>query len=275
MGCHAPCGGFRGGPFNDPAAVWSKGRRSEVKTVDLSELDLRYFVDAETYNCPFCNRRNVVYVLLRGLSFDWSETKQCHVYFVRCSSCNKTSMHLSYDELSNESRYDFKFKKDVDLDANIFYSVPTSFFVMDARIPEAIRELVTEAEGSLKMNFLTGASACMRKAIYELLVVERISGTDYETRIKALKEKYPSIDAELFDVLGHIQNMTSDKVHEQSWDKWDSRNLRLIIDTLKAVLRDIYVEPDERKQRTQRIARLREEISKTGRTKSPRTGTSG
>ncbi len=68
--------------------------------------------------------------------------------------------------------------------------MPTSFFVIDARIPGIIRELITEAKGCLKMNFLTGASSCARKAIYELLVIERAEGADYETRIKSLKPKY-------------------------------------------------------------------------------------
>ena len=92
-----------------------------------------------------------------------------------------------------------------------------------------IRELINEAEGSLKMNYLTGASACMRKAIYELLVYEKIEGDSYKDRINSLKGLYSLIDPELFDVLGHIQQMTSDKVHEQTWDKWNSPTLRLII----------------------------------------------
>jgi len=47
----------------------------------------------------------------------------------------------------------------------------------------------------------------------------------------------------LFDNLGDIQDMTSEKVHEQSWDKWDSNALRLIIETLKIILYEIYVQP--------------------------------
>jgi hypothetical protein len=52
--------------------------------------------------------------------------------------------------------------------------------VLDNRINVTIRELITEAEGCLKMNFLTGASACIRKAIYELLVLEEATGEHYE-----------------------------------------------------------------------------------------------
>ena len=58
------------------------------------------------------------------------------------------------------------FSDEIDIDSSIFYSVPTSYFVIDKRIPKIIRDLITEADGSLKMNFLTGSSACMRKAIY-------------------------------------------------------------------------------------------------------------
>ena len=64
---------------------------------------------------------------------------------------------------------------------------------------------------------------------------------------------------ELFDILGHIQQMTSDKVHEQSWDKWDSPTLTLTIETLKAVLFEIYVRPDERKQTISKIQKFREQ----------------
>jgi hypothetical protein len=237
---------------------------------DQSHLDLKYFVDSKSYNCPFCNRRHVSYGLeYQPYSFDWSESKVCHVYFVVCHSCGKSSMHLSFMDLHTREGA-LRFKDDLDLDAHIFYSVPTSFFVMDKRINKVIRELITEAEGCLKMNFLTGASACMRKAIYELLVIEKAVGQDYQARIKSLKQKHTHVDHELFDVLAHIQDMTSDKVHEQSWDKWDSANLRLLIDTLKAILQDIYVDPDEKAQRSKRIASMRETISQAKKPKTQR-----
>ena len=142
----------------------------------------------------------------------------------------------------------------------IFHSAPASFFVLDERIPVVIRELISEAEGCLKMNFLTGASACARKAIYELTIKEQATGADYEGRTKSLKIKFPAIEATLFDVLAHIQDMTSDKIHEQSWDKWESPNLTLIIETLKVVLHEIYVAPKERDARSLQIQKLREQV---------------
>jgi len=177
-------------------------------------------------------------------------------------------MHLSYEEIAHfypplggRSGL-YIFNDDIDIDSSIFYSVPTSFFAIDSRIPRIIRELITEAEGSLKMNFLTGASACIRKAIYELLVIEKVDGQYYEDKIKSLKVKYPLSDSDLFDILGHIQQMTSDKIHEQSWDKWDSKNLQLIIETLKTVLYDIYVIPQIKTERSILIKQLREKVEK-------------
>ena len=37
------------------------------------------------YNCPFCNRRNVSYILSGYLGFDWSAEKKCHVSLLQNS----------------------------------------------------------------------------------------------------------------------------------------------------------------------------------------------
>jgi hypothetical protein len=177
-------------------------------------------------------------------------------------------MHLSFDDITTNhvitggSRMGSQFIDNIDIDSKLFYSVPTSFFTLDNRIPKVLRELITEAEECLKMNLLTGSSACTRKSIYELIVKEKVEGTDYQSRIKLLKDKYPSIDPMLFDILGHIQEMTSDKIHEQSWDKWDSGKLKLILETLKTVLYEIYVLPQEKKDRSLSVQRLKEAMVK-------------
>ncbi len=122
------------------------------------------------------------------------------------------------------------------------------------------------------MNFLTGASACMRKAIYELLIIEKAEGSDYESKIKFLKKKYPDVDPSYLDILGHIQDMTSDKVHEQSWDRWESPYLRLIIETLKSVLHDMYVLPRVKAERSKHIQQLRESLVKDKKEKNSGRG---
>jgi transcription elongation factor Elf1 len=232
---------------------------------DYSYLDKQYFIDQTVYNCPFCNRKNVHFEVVQIFSFDWTAKKKCYGFLAKCSFCKNKSMHLSFEEIVKyrEMFDDFYFRDKIrNIDSKIFYSVPTSFFVLDSRIPQIVRELITESEGCLKMNYLTGASACMRKAIYELVVIEKAEGEDYESKIKALKKKYPESDPTLFDILSHIQDMTSDKIHEQSWDRWNSKNLKLIIETLKTVLYDIYVIPKIKAERSKIIQQMRAGVKK-------------
>jgi len=162
-------------------------------------------------------------------------------------------MHLTFENLQEKRPAPTRFKGNIDIDAAIFYSVPSSFFTVDSRIPKVIRELISEAEGCLKMNYLTGASACTRKAIYELLVREKVKGAHYDDRIKALKSSHPEIDPELFDILAQIKDMTSDKIHEQSWDKWESGHLKLFLETLKTILHEMFVVPKEKELRKKSI----------------------
>lgn len=224
-----------------------------AESADQSHLDLKYLIDEKIYNCPFCNRRHVSYKLDDVSTFNWTSTKTCWIYVVKCNSCSKKSMHLAFSDVYHRLNGSPYFTSGTDLDSVMFYSVPTSFFVLDDRIPAVIRELITEAESSRKMNLLTGASACARKAVYEFLVKEEAEGEHYQDKIKSLKARFSNIDPDLFDILGHIQDMTSDKVHEQSWPKWDSANLTLIIETLKAVLHEVYVVPQEKAGRSGRI----------------------
>jgi hypothetical protein len=154
------------------------------------------------------------------------------------------------------------FNTSEDLDEVFFHSIPSSFFIQDERIHKILRELVTEAEGCLKMNFLTGASACVRKAIYEFTLLEQAKGRDYTRRIKFLKRKFHWVDGTHFDVLCHIKDMTSDKVHEQSWDKWDSKHIRLFLEVLRAIFHEIYVAPKEKEQRSKAVSTLIEEVKK-------------
>ena len=249
---------------------------------DLSHLDKKYFIDPHSYNCPFCNRNSVIYSLVQYTIFDWTYDKPCHVYYIKCGSigCEKVSMHWSYKDLrartfggynlQGETIYHpiNRFADNIDIDSELFFSQPTSYFVLDNRIPKKIRELVSEAENSRKANFLVGASASIRKAIYELLKHENVivknektGRADYQASIEALKQKFPKIEPELFDDLGNIQKMTSDQVHEDSWEAWDSKNLRFIIELTKTILYEIYVIPAERKNRSGQLSQMKSELS--------------
>lgn len=241
--------------------------------VDQSHLDSRYFVDERVYNCPFCNRRHVAYHVCDVSKFEWSEGKLCTAFFVRCESCGNRSMHLTFNSppftyitsRGGNQIYRFDSQEDVDmgvlLDNSFFYSVPTSFFVLDERVPRPLRELLTEAEGSLKSNFLTGASACARKIVYELGELSGAAGDNYEDRIKSLKEIHPEVDAAFFDTLLTIQQVTSSKVHENSYDGWEAKHLRVILASLSEVLHEIYVVPAIRADRRKEILALRDTLS--------------
>ncbi len=188
---------------------------------DMSDLDSKYFIDRYVFNCPFCNRRNVDYSIISWFEFDWTDDKKCYGYLAACHSCDNVSMHLTFEDIAIKQTmgyYRFVIQGGEDLDKKFFYSVPTSFFSLDSRIPRVLRELMTEAEGCLKSNFLTGASACARKLVYEIAILEGAEGVDYESRLKSLKGKRPDVEPEYLDTLLTIQQVTSDKVHELSYD---------------------------------------------------------
>lgn len=237
---------------------------------DESHLDSRYFVDENVYNCPFCNRRHVAYVVYDHVRFDWTDKKPCTAFFVRCDSCEKQSMHLTFNSdlsvyeinYSGPGRgYRFRTNPDTVLDQEFFYSVPTSFFVLDERVPRILRELLTEAEGCLKSNYLTGASACARKIVYELGVLNKAVGDNYEDRIKSLKEIHPEVEPAFFDTLLTVQQLTSTKVHESSYDGWEAKHLRVILLSLSDVLHELYVVPALRADRRQAVLALKRELT--------------
>lgn len=100
------------------------------------------------------------------------------------------------------------------------------------------------------------------KAIYELTVKEDAQGSDYESKIKSLKEKFPDIDPSYFDVLAFIKDMTSDNVHEQSWEKWNSAHLNMFIETIRQILIEIYVLPVQKGEKAKIIEKLRHDAMK-------------
>jgi hypothetical protein len=156
-----------------------------------------------------------------------------------------------------------------ELDEYFFFHQPTSFFTIDARINNKLRDLLSEAENCLKMNFLVGASACIRKTVYELIDIEnariiRTNGrTDYQSSIKSLKSKFQRVPEAYFDALANIQEMASDKVHEGSWAAWDHSKLKVLIELTKNVLHEMYVIPEEQKGRAGVASLLLGELKKS------------
>jgi len=176
-------------------------------------------------------------------------------------------MHLTFEKIylssigNNSNKNRFNIDEHEDLDSKFFYSVPTSFFALDTRIPKVLRLLFVEAEGCLKSNYLTGASVCVRKIIYELAILENATGDNYDERIKSLKEARTDVEPEYFDTLLTIQQLTSDKVHEESYDGWESSHLKLLLSTLGEILTLMYVIPELRKEKRTAILELKQKLS--------------
>lgn len=240
--------------------------------MDNSDLDQKYFIDPWRYNCPFCKRNHVSYSIVDMMIFHWSEKKFCYIYKIKCASCEGTSMHLSYEDLRTQEgypkQYIYRFKDKIDIDSKMFFSQPSSFFTIDNRIPAVIRDLIFESEKSRQANLLVGSSACLRKAIYELLKHEDVilrdpktNRANYQESIKKLEKKYAQVTPELFHGLGDIQELVSDHVHEDSWEAWDSLKLRFLIELTKTTLNEMYVIPDERKQNVTALSKLKSAFS--------------
>ncbi len=263
---------------------------------DLSDRDSKYFVSGDTYNCPYCNRRNIKYSIKESGSFDWNRDRTAHFYVVSCSDCNYNSFHLSWYNLARSPNRQKEFmttpthqsyqenpnapighgrveKKEkiqlegyekVELDDVFFYHQPTSFFTLNSLIPSAVREPLNEAQNCLKNNFLTGASAGLRKAIYKLLKHEKIAFQNedgnyitYNQRIKLLSQKFPNIDQGYFHDLEDIQGLTSQELHENDWEDLKPGTLRFLLEVTQQLLNDMYVVPKERQKRRQKIIDLK------------------
>jgi len=236
---------------------------------DMSRLDKKYFIDEKKYNCPFCNRRSVVYQVISVEQVDWSEKRVVNIYRVRCGGCEAVSLHLSdflfgidllkFGEPQNSEGDYIETYKSEDLDEYFFYHQPSSFFIINSLIPKDIRELLAEAEGCRKMSYFVGASGALRKAIYEFLKHQKAEGKHYEDKIKWLKNKYKNIYSEYFDAMSNIQDMTSENLHEKegSWIPWVRKDFDYLMEVTKTVLEEIYVKPDERKSILAKITGLK------------------
>lgn len=251
--------------------------------MDPKEFENKYFIDAHRFNCAFCHVRSIGFIVIEYVSFDWLKDKNAYAYFVKCLGCEKISIHLSYSIFPyNESYLEDTFidppsqkvsdnglpairylspKGEIKVDKNFynngtildeyfFYHHPSSPFSVDPEVPSEIRNLIDEADGCRKQNFLVGASGALRKAIYEFLLDQKVKGNNYQEKIKALKAKYPKAQEEIFDALAGIQDLTSNALHEDelgNWEPWKSENFNYVMQVVKATMYEVYTSPKRSK----------------------------
>lgn len=255
-----------------------------------SFIEENYFIDEDKYNCPFCHNRGIKYVVLAVAEFDESNNKKLKAVFVECSHCHKVSMHIiknndikidynvmvlssnckefntyaarHYNSTTVESCTVYRSSRDNEIypiceDNSIILSIPTSFFTIDERIPKVLRDLIHESEKCIQNNCLTGASACIRKAIYEFLVKENAQGDSYDEKMKSLKGKYMMVDDDHIDILVNIQGIMCDKVHEASINQnFTSQEAKAYLELLKTIFNQVYVIPQELKEQKNKVSQF-------------------
>lgn len=265
----------------------------------MENIEGKYFIDENKYNCPFCKNRGVKYVVLGIAKFNEKKDKNIYAVFVECSSCHNVSMHLvkddKYIEFSQPTgrgvNYYFNFctldnnsiefrtysrnncnsypkseiktyykdeeKTPICDDNNMILHIPTSFFTIDERIPRKFRELIEEAEKCIQNNCLTGASACIRKTIYEFLLQENATGNNYDEKIKSLKGRHKTLDDNYIDMISGIQGIMCDQVHESTiYEKFTSQQAKGYIEILKEIFNHFYVLPQEASAKKSKIDAL-------------------
>jgi hypothetical protein len=124
------------------------------------------------------------------------------------------------------------------------------FLVPDERVPLPLRALLDEADGCLKMSFLTGSGACAVRTLDLLLAEQGFSGNDRADQIQQLGKKHPAIAEAFLRGLSIVTNNPS--------GAWDEARVRLVIAILKAIAYEIYVLGPERKERAAYVIELLE-----------------
>ena len=104
------------------------------------------------------------------------------------------------------------------------------FLVVDRRVPDAIRQLLDEADGCLNMSFAVGGSACVRRAIHKAFEIEGVESEDFAASLTALGQKHPAVAPTLFQVMG-VLGAGDDPLRGDA--------LKALIATFKGVLYEI------------------------------------
>jgi len=113
------------------------------------------------------------------------------------------------------------------------------FLTVDRRVPEPIRQLVEEAEGCASMSFSVGGSSCMRLAIRKAFELDDIEAEDFHSGVIALGEKHHDVAPTLFQVVDRLG---------AGDEPLQIDTLKALIATFKAVLYEMYVLGEERRE---------------------------
>jgi hypothetical protein len=130
------------------------------------------------------------------------------------------------------------------------------FLTVDDHIPMPLRALLEEADGCLKMSFMTGGGACAGRTLDLLLSEQGIGDGDRGEQIQQLGKKHPAIAESFLRVLSVVTTNPS--------GAWDEARVTLAIVILKAISYEIYVLGPERKERATYVIELLERFKAAG-----------
>ena len=116
------------------------------------------------------------------------------------------------------------------------------FLVLDPQISPALRAVLDEADGCVRLAFLTGGGACVVRGLDLLLSEQGIVETDRPRQLRELGKKHPGIAESFLRLLLPVMNDAA--------GVWDAPRLTLGIALLKAIAYEIYVLGPERAERT-------------------------
>lgn len=143
-------------------------------------------------------------------------------------------------------------------------SLKPRFLTVDRRVPDAVRQLIEEADGCLDMNFATGGSACIRKAIRRTFEVEEVDAGDFAASVQALAQKHQGVAPTLFQVI-ELLGAGEDPLHNDA--------LKALIATFKGILYEIYVLGEERAETLAYLSRLLQAVDREGAQRSQKNKT--
>ena len=130
-----------------------------------------------------------------------------------------------------------------------------NFLNVDSRVPGALRDLLAEADGCLKMGFLLGGTVCAQRAIQSVLTLEEVTGANDDARLRGLSDKYPGVPKVLFAVCVRFRDAAAG---DQT--PLDKERLNLLMVTLKFMLYEIYVIARERKESLEHLQKILERL---------------
>ena len=130
------------------------------------------------------------------------------------------------------------------------------FLTLDDQVPLPLRALLDEADGCLKMSFLTGAGACASRTLDLLLAEQGLGDGDRADQLLQLGKKHPAVAESFLRGLALVTNHPG--------GAWDEPRVTLAIAILKAIAYEIYVLGPERKERAAYVIELLERYKAVG-----------